>query len=43
MIHVNLPSGDYVVLVEINREVLLCHSIEEAEQAQRDRMNWSDG
>jgi len=37
MIHVNLPQGDYVVLVEINREVLLCHSLEEADQAERDR------
>ena len=37
MIHVNLPQGDYVVLVEINREVLLCHSLEAADQAERDR------
>lgn len=37
MIHVNVPSGDYIVLVEINREVLLCQTLEDADQAQRDR------
>ncbi|WP_214850260.1 hypothetical protein [Exiguobacterium sp. s193] len=37
MIHVNVPSGDYIVLVEINREVLLCQTLEEADHAERDR------
>ena len=31
----SIESGDYVVLIEINKEVLKCASLEEADQAER--------
>jgi len=37
MVHVNLPTGDYVVLVEINKEVLLCQTLDEAVKAPWER------
>lgn len=33
----SIESGDYVVLIEINKEVLKCTSLEQADYAERDR------